>query len=149
MPKAMTALQLVERVTSRPGYTQSLGTSVVTAEPGRVQLAVDRRADFLQFGGNFHGGIISGLADSAAGAAITTSLPTGRIAVTIDLHMTFLSPASGTRLIAKAEAIRVGSTVSVAKVEVESQQDGESRLCAFGTVTLRAVDIPEGISSQQ
>jgi hypothetical protein len=82
MTDATSARQLVEMVTSRPGYTSSLGTRVLLAEPGRVHLAVERRADLLQFSGLFHGGVIAGLADHAAGGAVTTMLPAGRIGVT-------------------------------------------------------------------
>ena len=142
MSEPMTAAQLVEMVTSRPGYTSSVGTRVLFAEPGRVHLALDRRPDLLQFSGFFHGGVIAGLADHAAGGAVTTALPTGRIAVTVDLHINFLSPADGQSIIAKAKAIQVGKTVSVANVEVMNQGNGEERLCAFCTVTLRTVDMP-------
>ena len=142
MSEPMTAAQLVVMVTSRPGYTSSVGTRVLFAEPGCVHLALDKRPDLLQFSGFFHGGVIAGLADHAAGGAVTTALPTGHIAVTVDLHINFLSPADGQSIIAKAKAIQVGKTVSVANVEVMNQGDGEERLCAFCTVTLRTVDMP-------
>ena len=96
----------------------------------------------MQFSGFFHGGVISGLADHAAGGAVTTALPPGRIAVTIDLHVNFLSPAEGASIIAKAKAIQIGSTVCVANVEVVTEVGGDERMCAFATVTLRVVDMP-------
>jgi uncharacterized protein (TIGR00369 family) len=148
MPEQMTPAQLVEMVTSRPGYTSSLGTRVLLAEPGCVHLSVERRPDLLQFSGSFHGGVIAGLADHAAGGAVTTALPPGRIAVTIDLHINFLSPADGPTIVAKARAIQVGKTVSVANVEVMTGGSGEERLCAFCTVTLRAVDMPSRPATQ-
>jgi uncharacterized protein (TIGR00369 family) len=129
-------------VTSRPGYTSSLGTRVLLAEPGRVHLAVDRRADLLQFSGFFHGGVIAGLADHAAGGAVTTVLPAGRIGVTVDLHASFLAPADGESIVAKAEAIQVGGTIGVAHVRVTTVRNGEETDCAFCVVTLRSVDLP-------
>ena len=42
MSEPMTAAQLVEMVTSRPGYTSSVGTRVLFGEPGRVHLAPAR-----------------------------------------------------------------------------------------------------------
>jgi uncharacterized protein (TIGR00369 family) len=142
MTEAMTARQLVEKVTSRPGYTSAMGTRVLSAEPGEVRLALDRRPELLQFGGYFHGGVIAGLADHAAGGAVSTALPPGRIAVTIDLHVNFLAPADGDSIVAKARAVQVGSTVCVANVEVTALNKGRERLCAIATVTLRAVDLP-------
>ena len=142
MPERMSAAQLVEMVTSRPGYTSAVGTRVVLAEVGRVHLALDKRPDLLQFNGFFHGGVVAGLADHAAGGAVTTALPAGRIAVTVDLHINFLSPADSPSILARANAIQVGRTVSVARVEVTTFGTDEERVCAIATVTLRAVDLP-------
>jgi uncharacterized protein (TIGR00369 family) len=86
--------------------------------------------------------VIAGLADHAAGGAVTTALPPGRIAVTIDLHINFLSPADGDFIVARAKAMQIGSTICVATVEVMTPTAGEQRMCAFATVTLRAVDLP-------
>ncbi len=138
----MTTRELVEMVTQRPGYTRAAGTQVISAEPGLVAMALERRPDLLQFSGVFHGGVIAGLIDHAAGGAVTTALPAGQIAVTIDLHVNFLSPADGERIVATAKAVQVGKTVSVARVEVVTVKGSEERQCALGTVTLRAVDMP-------
>lgn len=133
---------LVTAFTARPGYTSAIGTRVIAVEPGSVELAVDRREDLLQFSGFFHGGVVVGLADHAAGGAVTTLLPSGRTAVTVDLHTSFVAPADGQVLVARARAVRVGATLSVASVEVTSANRSDSedgRLCALCTVTLRTV----------
>ena len=72
--------------------------------PVRIQLALPpslrkpqpppRRDDLLQFFGHFHGGVITALADQAAGIAITSRLP-GRIGVTVEIKINFLAPAAG------------------------------------------------------
>lgn len=134
--------QLVESVTARPGYTSAIGTTVRHVEKGRVELALSRRPELLQFSGFFHGGVIAGLADHAAGAAVTTALPEDRFVVTVDMHVNFLSPARGDCIIANATAIQMGSTICVAKVTVEAAQDEERRTCAFAVVTLRVIDRP-------
>lgn len=134
---------LVERVTARPGYTSAVGTRVIDAEPGRVELALERRDDLLQFSGFFHGGVIAGLADHAAGGAVTTALPPDKIALTIDLNVQFYAPADGIRLIAKAQARHVGSTVAHAAVDVlVVTADGTERQCAHATAAFRAVERP-------
>jgi len=58
-------------------------------------------------------------------------MPSGRFAVTVNLQVSFLAPAKGTALTARARALHV---VSVAD-EVETA-------CAIATVTLRGVDFP-------
>lgn len=134
--------RLVEMVTSRPGFTRAIGTRVVHAEKGHVQLALDRRDDLLQFNGFFHGGVISGLADHAAGGAVSTALPRGKIAVTVDLHVNFIAPAEGAVLVADARAVQVGNTICVATVQVHTERDGTQQRCALATATLRVVDLP-------
>jgi uncharacterized protein (TIGR00369 family) len=134
--------ELVETVTSAPGYTSSMGTRVVVAEAGYVELALDRRSDLLQINGYFHGGVIAGLADHAAGGAVTTALPMGRFAVTVCLQVNFLAPANGETLIARAKAVQAGSTIGVARVDVISLVGGVETACAVATVTLRAVEMP-------
>lgn len=142
MSDAIAARKLVETVTSLPGYTSAVGTRVEFADVGNVHLALDKRPDLLQFNGFFHGGVISGLADHAAGGAVSTALPQGKIAVTIDLHVNFLAPAKGDRIVAKAKAIQMGGTVCVATVDVVMQSGEQEASCAFATVTLRVVDMP-------
>jgi uncharacterized protein (TIGR00369 family) len=96
----------------------------------------------LQANGFFHGGVIAGLADHAGGGAVTTAMPPGRLAMTVNLQVNFLAPANGTSLIARARALQAGSTIGVARVDVVSVADGAETLCAIATVTLRGVDFP-------
>jgi uncharacterized protein (TIGR00369 family) len=116
---------------------------VLDAEAGRIELALERRADLLQAHGYFHGGVIAGLADHAAGGAVTTALPAGKFAVTVSLHVTFVAPADGESLIARARAVRVGTSLGTAQVEVFTGSQEAPRLCAIATATLRAVDLPQ------
>jgi uncharacterized protein (TIGR00369 family) len=135
-------LELVRRVTARSGYTSAVGTTVSFAEPGEVHMELKRRPDLLQCSGFFHGGVISGLADHAAGGAVATALPAGKTGVTIDLHVNFLAPADGESITAKAKAMQIGGTVCTASVDVFTRNGAEERLCSFAVVTLRVVDMP-------
>ena len=69
-------------------------------------------------------------------------MPSGRFAVTVNLQVSFLAPAKGTALIARARALQVGSTIGVARVDVLSVADEVETACAIATVTLRGVDFP-------
>ncbi|WP_407168567.1 PaaI family thioesterase [Bradyrhizobium sp. ORS 111] len=134
--------ELVEGVTARAGYSSSIGTRVLEVRRGEVTMALDRRSDLQQVHGQFHGGVIAGLADHAAGAAVTTAFPEGKFAVTVDLHVNFLAPALGDSLIARAKALRVGGTIGVSHVDVYSVCAGKEEICAVITATMRAVDFP-------
>ena len=82
--------ELVERVTYAPGYTSAVGT-VERAEPGYVVMSLAKADNLLQANGFFHGGVIAGLADHAGGGAVTTAMPPGRFAVTVNLQVSFLA----------------------------------------------------------
>lgn len=135
--------ELAEMVTSAPGFTSAIGTRVESAEPGHVVLSLRKSADLLQANGFFHGGVIAGLADHAGGGAVTSAMAPGRFAVTVNLQVSFLAPAKGDGLVARARAIQVGSTIGVAHVDVASRADGVETPCAFAVVTLRGVAMPK------
>jgi uncharacterized protein (TIGR00369 family) len=138
----MNAEQLVRKVTALTGFTHFAGVEVLEAEAGRVSLSLAKKPELLQFNGFFHGGVVSGLADHAAGATATTALPPGKIAVTVDLHVNFLAPANGSTLVARARTLQVGGTICVVTVEVETETPAGLQLCAVATATLRVVDMP-------
>jgi uncharacterized protein (TIGR00369 family) len=138
----MDALRLLESVNAATGFIQAAAVDVISVEWGTVCLRMPRKRDLLQFNGSFHGGAIAGLADHAAGAAASTALPPGRIAVTADLHINFLKPANGSSITATARAVSVGTTLSVVTVEVTTEGDGPAVVCAIATATLRSVEAP-------
>jgi uncharacterized protein (TIGR00369 family) len=138
----MNPTDLVKSVTAATGFTHAASVQVISAEPGLVSLRMPRKPELLQFNGFFHGGAISGLADHAAGAAATTALPPGRIAVTADLHINFLKPANGSSITAVAKAVSIGATLCVVTVEVTTEGDGAPAVCAIAAVTLRSVEAP-------
>jgi uncharacterized protein (TIGR00369 family) len=105
-------------------------------------VALARRDDLLQFFGHFHGGVITSLADHAAGIAVTSGLPKGKIGVTVEIKVNFLAPADGQEIIARAKTLKMSGSIGVATVEVFSKKEASETLCAFCTATMRALDLP-------
>jgi uncharacterized protein (TIGR00369 family) len=132
---------LAEAITAR-GFTGAAGFRVVEVKPGYAELALARRDDLVQFFGHFHGGVITALADQAAGIAVTSGLPKGRIGVTVEIKVNFLGPADGSGLVARAKTLKMSGSIGVAAVEVFTKDETSERLCAFCTATLRALDLP-------
>jgi uncharacterized protein (TIGR00369 family) len=79
---------------------------------------------------------------------VTSGLPKGKICVTVELKVNFLSPADGSELVARAKTLKMTGSLGVATIEVftrdaTSDKDVSSeRLCAFATATMRALDLP-------
>jgi uncharacterized protein (TIGR00369 family) len=132
---------LAEAITAK-GFSGAAGFRVVEVKPGHAELALARRDDLVQFFGHFHGGVITALADQAAGIAVTSGLPKGRIGVTVEIKVNFLGPADGSVLVARAKTLKMSGSIGVAAVEVFIRDETSERLCAFCTATLRALDLP-------
>lgn len=134
--------RLVRHVTGRPGYSSFVGTTVVSVEIGNVEMSLERRPELAQATGYFHGGVICGLADHAAGAAATSTLPADRFAITVDINVHFLDPADGDRLIARAEVMKTGSSLSTVDVRLFAADGEKEQLCAIATATMRSIPMP-------
>ncbi|MBA2398278.1 MAG: PaaI family thioesterase [Bradyrhizobium sp.] len=126
------------------GFSGAAGFRILAITPGHAEQALTRRDDLVQFFGHFHGGVITALADQAAGIAVTSGLPKGKIGVTVEIKVNFLAPADGNELIARANTLKMSGSIGVATVEVFTRDDKSERLCAFCTATMRALDLPAG-----
>ena len=124
------------------GFSHAAGFRIVAVEPGRAELVLARRDDLVQFFGHFHGGVITALADQAAGIAVTSSLPKGRIGVTVEIKVNFLAPADGSELVARAQTLKMTGSIGVATVEIFLKKDTVEALRAFASATMRALDLP-------
>ena len=141
MNSSLNSPRLAEAINTK-GFTAAAGFRIVAVEPGSAEVALPRRPDLLQFFGHFHGGVIAALADQAAGMAVTSSLPSGKIGVTVEIKVNFLAPADGSELVARAKTLKVSGSIGVATVEVFSRSETSETLCAFCTATMRALDMP-------
>ena len=141
MNGALNPPSLAEAINAK-GFTGAAGFRVVTIQPGYAEVALPRRDNLLQFFGHFHGGVVTALADQAAGMAVTSGLPRGRIGVTVELKINFLEPASGAELLARAKTLKMLGSIGVATVEIFSKDGASETLCAFCTATMRALDLP-------
>ncbi len=140
-PPSLNPPSLAETVNAK-GFGHAAGFRIIAVEPGRAEVALTRRDDLVQFFGHFHGGVITALADQAAGIAVTSSLPKGRIGVTVELKINFLGPADGSEIVARAKTLKMSGSIGVATVEVFSKKDATETLCAFCSATMRALDLP-------
>ena len=141
MNTALDPPSLAEAINAK-GFSGAAGFRIVAIEPGRAELALTRRDDLMQFFGHFHGGVITSLADHAAGIAVTSGLPKGKIGVTVEIKVNFLGPADGQEIVARAKTLKMSGSIGVATVEVFSKKEASETLCAFCTATMRALDLP-------
>ena len=107
---------------------------VVSADPESVTLvlAMELRPELERRGGSgqWHGGAIAGLIDTAGDFAVAMGL--GAPVPTINFRVDYLRPAITPLLAATAKIRRAGRTVAIVDIDVH---DSEGRLVAIGRGT--------------
>ena len=110
---------------------QTLGATLVSAEPGCVVIEAPVGRAFLQQMGHAHAGFVFALGDATAGhAALSVVAPEVKV-VTAEMKINYLAPATGDRLRATGRVIRPGRRLIVVTAEVHSLKDGTETLTAM------------------
>ncbi len=118
------------------GALALLGARIAELELGRCVVAAPFRPELGQQHGYFHAGIISTLADAAGGCAAATLFPPNSAVLAVEFKVNFLAPAHGETLIAEAQVVRSGRTLTVCAVDVSVERAGARTSCALMQQTL-------------
>jgi len=94
------------------------GAELGIVAPGLVEISLPFRADLTQQDGFLHAGVITTIADSAAGYAAYTMMPAGSRVLSIEFKVNLLRPARGEMFVARAEVVKTGRTLSVVRADV-------------------------------
>ncbi|MEF8784713.1 MAG: PaaI family thioesterase [Haloarculaceae archaeon] len=90
-----------------------------------------------------HGGVTSALADTVGAAAVMSE--SGAVTPTIDMRIDYLAPATED-IRAEAEALRIGNSLGVARVELYAEDGEETHVatahCTYKTDTDDAGESP-------
>ncbi|MCG2575922.1 PaaI family thioesterase [Dechloromonas sp. XY25] len=105
-------------------------------EHGRTEIHLPHWSGVEQQHGFVHGGVVSMIADSAAGYAAMTMVPASASVLTVEYKMNLVAPADGDKLIARGKVVRPGKTLIVTQAEVFAVKDGEEKLCALMQQTI-------------
>jgi uncharacterized protein (TIGR00369 family) len=97
-----------------------IGASLLSIQPGLVEIALPFREDLTQQKGFVHGGIIGMIADTACGYAAFSLMPAGCSLVTVEYKINILAPGRGA-LVARGEVVKPGRTLTVTRGEVYAQ----------------------------
>ncbi|WP_088282818.1 PaaI family thioesterase [Ideonella sp. A 288] len=127
-------LALGREVLGQQPFSVLLGAELQSLRPGHCELAVPLRDDLRQHHGFAHGGVVSYLADNALTYAGGTAMRVP--VVTSEFKINYLRPATGDRLVARAEAVHVSRSQAVCRCEVFAVSDGVEKLCALAQGTI-------------
>ena len=134
----------VENSFSRQGIMAHLGANLRQVKPGFCEIEVSYMPELSQQHGYFHGGVVGTIADSAAGYAGYSLMPTDSSVLTVEYKLNLLSPADGELLIARGHVVKPGRTLVIARADVSVVKDKQEKLCATLLQTLLCMaDTPD------
>ena len=131
-----------ERVFHSAPFVADLGLELESLSPGRCVSRLPLARRHLQQDGYVHAGVQATVADHTAGTAAATIIPPDKIVLSIELKINLLRPATGERLVCRAQILRSGRQIVVAESEVFSVDSSGERLVSKATVTLAVVPRP-------
>ena len=105
-------------------------------EQGRTEIHVPHWDGIEQQHGFVHGGVVGMIADTAAGYAAMTMVPSSASVLTVEYKLNLVAPADGEKLIARGQVVRPGRTLIVTKAEVFAIKAGKETLCALMQQTI-------------
>lgn len=116
---------------AKQSIMRSLGATLGTIEPGIVEINLPYRKDLAQQHGYLHAGVITTIADSAAGYAAFSLMPPGSEVLSVEFKVNLVRPARGTHFLARAEVIKAGRTLTVVRSDVFGiAESGQKELVA-------------------
>jgi uncharacterized protein (TIGR00369 family) len=125
---------------AKQGAMRLLGAELSEVAPGHCVIELPFRDVLAQQHGFFHAGITSAIADSAGGYAALTLFTADSEVLTVEFKINLIAPANGSRLIADANVVRTGRTLTVATVDVSVERNGARIPCALMQQTLIRTD---------
>ncbi len=106
----------------------------VDRDAGRVSIAFEPGARYLQGTGVVQGGIVAAVLDFGLAMAALSRLPAGRSVATLSLTTNYLRAASAGRLQVHAQVERIGRTAAFCSARCV-QADGGAREAVVATAT--------------
>ena len=117
-------------------YGKLLGIELVEYASGKATCRLQLQPHHLNNGGRVHGGVLTSLADTAAGVAVRSVRPEGKLSATTDLSISFIRPPLGSTLEAMAEVIHAGKRLFRTEIAIYS----EGKLIAKTNATFMIVE---------
>jgi len=129
-------LAQIRAINQTSAFNQWCGIEVVSAEPGKAEIAMPWRTEAGQYSGFLHAGLIGALIDTACGFAAASVV--GQVLAS-HYSVNCLRPAVGERFIARARVVKPGKSQVFTACELFAQAEGVEKLVATGETLLLVV----------
>jgi uncharacterized protein (TIGR00369 family) len=135
-PKSSNFRKRVEESFNRQKFMELINAKLVDIKPGFCEIHIPFDIKLTQQHGLFHAGIISTIADNAAGYASFSLMNENSSILTVELKLNLIAPGDGDLLIGKAHVLKNGKTLTICRSEVFVVKNGKEKLCAASQSTL-------------
>jgi len=121
-----------------PPCAETLGwqLSWVAPDRGEIEVFFNAPGSFTNPVGVVQGGFLTAMLDDAMGPALVATLPDGEFAVTLELKVSFLRPASPGKIIGSGRVVHRGGSIAFLAGELRDESD---QTLATGTATARII----------
>ena len=121
-----------------PPAAATLGWELVAADPdaGTIEVAFTAGPEMANPMGNVQGGFLAAMLDDTLGPALVATLDAGQFAVTLELKVNYLRPASAGRLVGRGRVVHRGGSVAFLE---GSLSDAAGATLATATATARII----------
>lgn len=130
---------------ARQSAMDTIGASMVRAEPGEVEIQLPWAPHVTQQHGFLHGGIVGAALDSACGYAASTLMPADVGVLSIEYKVNFVAPARGQRFRMVGTVVKPGRTISVVEGRAYAFDEGREKLVATMSATMMSISGREDI----
>jgi uncharacterized protein (TIGR00369 family) len=121
-----------------PPAAATLGWTLswVAPERGEIEVLFTAGEEFTNPVGNVQGGFLTAMLDDTLGPALVATLPDGEFAVTLELKVSFLRPATPGRITGTGRVLHRGGSIAFLAGEL---RDDDGDVLATGSATARIV----------
>ena len=128
----------------RPPCAELLGWQVVDARPadGWIRIAFEARREFTNPAGFVQGGFLAAMLDDTMGPAVFAHTEGRLYCPTIDLHVSFLSPAKPGRLYGEGQVVQLGRSIGFIEGKLMTE---DGTLVARATASCRLVEAAKAL----
>lgn len=135
-PKNINYKNKVKDSFARQKFMQLINAKLIDVKPGYCEIRIPYDINLTQQHGFFHAGIISTIADNAAGYASFSLMDENSSILTAEFKLNLIAPGEGEILIGRANVLKNGKTLTICRSEVYIVKNGIEKLCAAAQSTL-------------
>jgi uncharacterized protein (TIGR00369 family) len=125
--------QIAERVrrdAEKQAFLRFIGAELTAIHRGYAEFSMAFRPELGQQHGFLHAGVITTIADVAAGYAAYSLMPAHSEVLSVEFKVNLLRPGVGERFVARAKVLKPGRTLTAVQADVFAVAHGADKLIA-------------------